>query len=131
MAITFKIGWNIEVKKYANKYGPYEAFLSSFDENAINKALFDAKNKFVDQWVNKFIDSAMDPFDKKNVVTVEQGTHQTENMQGGGFCLHFTGRDTYGFALHFYIDQQANGLPRIFEITYMDKGRPVFCKRVN
>lgn len=131
MAITFKSGWNQEIKSYANKYGTYQAFLSSFDENAINRAVFDAKNRFIDPWVNKFIDSAMDPFDKKNVVTVEQGTHQTENRGGNGFCLHFTGRDTYGYALHFYVDQQSSGLPRIFEITYMDKGQPVSCKRTN
>jgi hypothetical protein len=52
-----------------------------------------------------------------------------ETTKGGGFCLHFTGRDTYGFAFHFYIDQQQNGTPRIFEITYMDRGRLVSRKR--
>ena len=131
MAITFKPGWNLQIRSYASKYGPYQAFLSSFDENTINRALFDSRNKFVDPWVNKFIDAAMDPFDKKSVVTVEQGSHQAENLSGGGFCLHFTGRDTDGYAFHFYINQQQNGMPRIFEITYMDKGRLVSCKRAN
>jgi hypothetical protein len=96
MAITYKSGWNAQITSYANKYGPYQAFLSSFDENTLNRALSDAKNKFIDPWVNRFIDAAMDPFNKKSVVTVEQGAHQTEDTGGGGFCLHFTGRDQDG-----------------------------------
>ena len=127
MAINFKPGWNVQIKSYASKYGPYQAFLNSFDENAINRALFDAKNKFADRWVNEFIGYAMDPFDKSHVVTLEQGTHQTEDTRGGGFCLHFTGRDTYGFAFHFYVHRQADGIPRIFKITYE---RMFTCNRV-
>jgi hypothetical protein len=129
MSIVFKPGWNLQIRSYARNYGEYQAFLSSFDQNSINRALFEAQNKFNDQWITKFIGYAMDPFDTQNVVTVEQGTHQVETTKGGGFCLHFTGRDTYGFAFHFYIDQQQNGTPRIFEITYMDRGRLVSRKR--
>ena len=131
MAITYKPGWNVQIRSYSNKYGPYQAFLSSFDENTLNRALSDARHKFNDSWVNRFIDAAMDPFDKKSVVTVEQGAHQTEDTRGGGFCLHFTGRDQDGYAFHFYVNQQKNGSPRIFEITYMDKGKLVSCKSVN
>lgn len=121
--IKYKPGWNLEIRSYANRFGAYQAFLSSFDENSINKAIFDAKGHFADQWIREFIDIAMDPFSPK-VVTVEQGTHQAENMRAGGFCLHFTGRDHFGYAFHFYVKQLPTGLPRIFEVTYMDRGRP-------
>lgn len=130
MAITFKPGWNREIISYASRYGQYRAFLSSFDEAAINRALFEARGKFNNQWAREFIKHAMDPFDQRNVVTIEQGTHQVEDTRGGGFCLHFTGRDTFGYAFHFYIDQKLDGKARIFEITYMDRGRLVSCKRL-
>jgi hypothetical protein len=128
VAITYKPLWNVEIQRYANKYGPYQAFLSAFNEVAINRAIFEAKGHFNDPWVKEFIDVAMDPFSKK-IVTVEQGTHQTEDTVGGGYCLHFTGRDQYGYAMHFYIQQSRTGQPQIIEITYMENGAPKSIKR--
>ena len=129
MVIKYKTGWNMEILRYANQFGPYQGFLNSFDENAISKALFDAKGHFNDHWCKVFIDVAMDPFSSQTV-TIEQGAHQAENMRGGGFCLHFTGRDQDGYAFHFYIDQTHTGQARVFEITYMENGRPKSIKRV-
>jgi len=129
MAIVFKPQWNQEIKSYAQKFGPYQAYLSSFTDYSISRALFEAAGHFNDPWVRNFIKYAMDPFDKAHVVTVEQGTHQAEDTTGKGFCLHFTGRDADGYALHFYLDQNQDGKPRIFEITYMDHGRPVSIYR--
>ncbi|MHC2068791.1 hypothetical protein ACYFX5_15090 [Bremerella sp. T1] len=119
MALKFKPGWNTELKKYADKYGEYQAFLDSFDEAGIAKALFDAKNRFNHPWCQSLIDVSMDPFSRR-VFTIEQGAHQTENMRAGGFCLHFTGRDDKGSAFHFYVKQKDNGLPEIFEMSFKD-----------
>ncbi len=127
--ITYKHGWRTQLTQYAIKYGQYQAFLSSFDENAINRALFDASNHFKDDWIQEFIAIAMDPFDSRKV-TVEQGTHQTENLNGGGFCLHFTGRDWYNTAYHFYVKQRKTGEAYIFEVSYSYRGQIYSVKRI-
>ena len=126
--LKFKPGWNSEIAKYVHQFGPYKAFLMTLNEAAISKALFDTSGHFNNQWVRELVKIAMDPFDRHEVV-IEQGTHQAENLRSGGFCLHFTGRDTYGFAFHFYIRQKMTGQAEIFEITYSDKGRIVSVNR--
>lgn len=119
MPLKFKPGWNMELRRYATRFGDYQAFLSSFDENSIRAALFGAQGRFNHNWVRDFIKIAMDPFSTADV-WVEQGTHQEENLRAGGFCLHFTGRDQYGDAFHFYIKQDNAGRPIIFEITFRE-----------
>lgn len=128
--LDFKKGWNLEIQKYASKYGHYAAYLESFDSKAIISALWDAKDHYHDQWTTKFFKNAQDIHDSAHVVTIEQGTHQPEDQIGGGFILHFTGRDADGVAFHFYIKQRQNGDPYIFEITYMDNGHLVRCQYV-
>ena len=123
--LDFKNGWNIQIHKYANKYGNYQVYLSCFDSHSIISAIWNAKGYFSDKWVKNLFTIATDIHDKKNVVTIEQGTHQPEATPSGygyGFCLHFTGRDPDGYAFHFYITQKLNSQPFIFRITYMENG---------
>jgi hypothetical protein len=78
-------------------------------------------------WVKQFIKDAKDIENKVRVVTIEQGTHQPEDLPSGGFTLHFTGRDADQVAFHFYVKQLPTGALRIFEITYMDNGKKIPC----
>lgn len=121
MALKFKPGWNLELRRYALQYGDYQAFLNSFNEAAIARALFDAQGRFPHPWCQSLIAVSMDPFSRREF-TVEQGSHQTENLRSGGFCLHFTGRDDNGHAFHFYVKQKENGLPEIFEMSFKERG---------
>jgi len=65
MAIQYKAGWNTEIHRYAVRYGPYAAFLQSFNENAVNAALHDATGHFHDHWCQEFIRIAMDRMTKR------------------------------------------------------------------
>lgn len=121
MPLTFKPGWDREKTSYANKFGTYQGFLDAFREVDIRRMIFDARNKYSHQWVKDFIRIANDPFSRENI-QLEQGTHQTENLRGGGYTIHFTGRDHYGLAFHFYVKQQQNGTPYIFEISFSERG---------
>lgn len=126
MPLNFSPGWDREKSRYAANYGDYQAFLDSFKETDIRRMIFDARLKYSHQWVKDFIRIANDPFSRERI-TLEQGTHQVENLQNGGFTIHFTGRDHYGLAYHFYVKQYfnknvptdpANGKPYIFEISF-------------
>jgi hypothetical protein len=128
--IKYASGWNSEIASYANRFGSYKAFLESFDENSINVALCKAQSSFSDNWVKDLTKIAMDPFDNRTI-WIEQGTHQAENLRSGGFCLHFTGRDNYGLAFHFYVKQALNGVPEIFEITFKRNGNFVSVYKFN
>lgn len=95
------------------------AFANQFDENAILKTISYAKTKFSrDVGCKNFIDIAMDPFNRKEVV-IEQGAHQPENVATGGFKLHFTGRGNGGFAFHFCVIQNNVGRLVVIEMSYM------------
>jgi hypothetical protein len=123
--LTFNQGWNTEIQSYANRYGPYKAYLETFDTNNIISALWDATGHFNDNWVRKLLMDAQDIHDEINIVTIEQGTHQPED-HNNGFKLHFTGRDADGVAFHFYVTQ-ANNQPHICSITYKENGQIVTC----
>jgi hypothetical protein len=125
--LEFKDGWNVEIRRYANKYGAYAGYLESFDSKSIIIALWGAEGHFQDKWAKKFMNDARAIHDKTRVVTIEQGAHQPEDCVGGGFKLHFTGRDADGFAFHFYITQLPDGTPHIGEITYKDNGQLKSC----
>lgn len=116
--LKFKHAWDQELRNWLK--GANQAYVNQFNDNAILRAIADAKSGFsAYQWCNNFIDIAMDPFNPK-VVTIEQGTHQPEANKGGGFKLHFTGRDNAGYAFHFYVQQQPNGTLRVTEMSYVD-----------
>lgn len=127
MATIFKQGWDAEKGKYADKYGSYQAYLDCFDKNSILKALHDGIGHFAGQWVRNFLSIATDPYHDDDI-TIEQGTHQVEDTTGGGFCLHFTGRDNYGYAFHFYVVQDNGGALIITKITYYDGNLKTFLR---
>ncbi|WP_306350794.1 hypothetical protein [Flavobacterium sp. '19STA2R22 D10 B1'] len=124
MALTFKKGWNTAKPGYEKKYGQYQAFLDTLTETSIINAFKNARNHFSDHWVLEFIDIATSS-SRTERVTIEQGTHQPEDTRGGGFCLHFTGRDNYNYAFHFYIIQNLDGTPKIMEISYRENNQTV------
>lgn len=124
--IKYKPTWKTELRQWLAQSN--QAFINQFDENAINRAIAGARNHFPDKWCKEFIDISMDPFDTREV-TIEQGAHQPENTKGGGYKLHFTGRDQYGFAFHFYLKQILSGALEISEISYMDNGLKKFARR--
>lgn len=118
MALNFKPGWNIALAKYVSKYGSYQAFLDTLTPLLIEQAFSDANSHFTDPLAADFIRTVVALAD---VYTIEQGTHQAEDLPGGGFCLHFTGRNSANLAFHFYIIQNPDGTPKIIKITYYDK----------
>jgi len=113
MSLQFKAGWDDEKKNYVTKYGPYEAFLKSFDQGAVTKAILAATGSFSPLAQQMLTDA-------KNtggsVVTIEQGTHQAEDTSGGGFKLHFTLRHN-GKAFHCYVGQKNSGELYVTQIT--------------
>ncbi len=129
MATVFNKGWNTEKGKYAEKYGNYRGCLDCFDEGSILKALCESKGHFNGQWVQGFLTIACNPHNAEKV-TVEQVTRQAEGIVGGGLCLHFTGRDNYGFVFHFYVVREHSGKLKIFEISYFNNSLTSF-KRIN
>jgi len=124
MPLEFATNWNKERPNYVTKHGSYKAFLETLNESTIRQAFARADNQFSDYWVKEFIAIANNP-SSTQTVRIEQGSHQPENLSGGGFCLHFTGRDSDSYAFHFYVIQNSSGYPEIIEITYRDGGQTI------
>lgn len=119
MALNFKTGWDIALTKYVNKYGQYQAFLDTLTPLLIEQAFSDANSHFADPAAADFIRTVV--ASSTEAYTIEQGSHQVEDLPNGGFCLHFTGRNSANVAFHFYIVQNLDGTPKIIKITYFDK----------
>ncbi len=117
--VRFAPNWNVELRNWLRAAN--QTFVNQFNETAINHAIGTANGHFRDHWCQEFIKIASDPFDRR-VVTIEQGTHQPEDARGGGFKLHFTGRDNGGYAFHFYVRQLMTGALEITEMSYNDRG---------
>lgn len=117
--IRYSPSWNTELRNWLKTAN--QVFVNQFNENAINAAIGKAHGHFNDHWCQEFIKIACDPFDSR-VVTIEQGAHQPENARGGGFKLHFTGRDNGGYAFHFYVRQLPTGALEVTEMSYNDRG---------
>lgn len=127
MALNFRPGWNAAIPRTVARYGEYQAFLDTLTTSLIEQAFRDANTHFADPVAADFIRTAVTS--NTQVYTIEQGTHQPEDLVHGGFCLHFTGRNTANTAFHFYITQNQDGTPRIFEITYVSNGQIRSCTR--
>ena len=128
MALNFNPGWNAPIPRTVARHGEYQAFLDTLTTVLIEQAFSDANSHFADPLVADFIRTAV--ASSTQVYTIEQGTHQPEDLVHGGFCLHFTGRNSAGLAFHFYIVQNPNGTPKIFEVTYVNANRQIVsCKR--
>lgn len=131
--IVFQPTWNTELRaRYA---AVNQVFNNQFDENAVIKMIYDAKPHFNDRWCKEFISIASDPFERRSI-TIVKATHQPEDTAGGGYKVHFNGKDTYGFEFHFYVKQNFNSVTKqgsnyISEISYIENRVPrVFKRRV-
>jgi hypothetical protein len=118
MGVKFAANWKQADPYYTKKYGQYQAFLDSVNQQQIMQALWLAKGHFLKLPAAEILNDASSTQD----VTVEQGLHQTENLNSGGFTLHFTVRNSKGKAFHLYVAQRDNGSIYVQEITWGGKG---------
>jgi hypothetical protein len=123
MGIKFSADWKVANRNYVARFGEYQAFLDSFNQQQIMQALWSAAGHFSHPWVREILDDASSAQGTHDVI-VEQGTHQTEDLRSGGYTLHFTMRNDRGRAYHLYIKQRANGGLYINEVSWVDRGVP-------
>jgi len=123
MGIKFDPSWKVADPYYVRRFGQYQAFLDSVNQQQIMQALWLAAGHFNHPWVREILEDAGGPQGVHDII-VEQGVHQPENLRDGGFTLHFTIRNDRGRAYHLYIKQKNNGSIYIDEISFMDYGRP-------
>lgn len=123
MTIMFAQDWNIANPYYTRNYGYYQGFLDSIDENQIRNALVDAVDHFQNHVAMNFVNAA-NLNNPNNIVVVEQGVHQDEDLPTGGFTLHFTARYNQR-AYHLYVGQRNDGSTYIRRITWRENGQIV------
>jgi hypothetical protein len=93
-----------------------EAFLACFNETDMRSAVQRAVAKFKhDPEVNKLL---LDAIGTGVTITIDQGTHQAEDVATGGFMLHFDARRPDGKCFHLYVGQETNGLLKIISASY-------------
>ncbi|TMM54146.1 hypothetical protein [Sulfitobacter sabulilitoris] len=100
-------------------------FLTFFDETAVRNAVQRAVPKYnsadgtIKGLLNDMIGSA-------ETITIDQGTHQVEDQDSGGFKLHFDARPASGSpCFHLYVQQSKAGYLIISEVSYMNGGTRV------
>ncbi|ADW70955.1 hypothetical protein [Granulicella tundricola] len=127
MAIKFHPQWKIADPWYTQRYGSYQVFLDSVNQQQIMAALWAANGHFRGQpWVTEILQDAASTSQHSYDVTIEQGVHQPESYAGeDGFILHFTMRNSRGRAYHLYVKQKDNGALTINEISFMRNGAQV------
>lgn len=123
MGVQFAPNWKLADPYYTQRYGEYQDFLDSVNQQQVLQALWMAKGHFAHPWVREILDDASGPQGKHDVL-VEQGIHQVESLRSGGFTLHFTIRNDRGRAYHLYIGQNDKGTIYIKEISWVDRGLP-------
>jgi hypothetical protein len=97
-------------------------FLTLFDETSVRNCIQKANASFKhDPEVNALLALAIGT---QGTVTIDQGTHQDEDVDTGGFKLHFdVRRPSDNLCFHFYIGQNLDGTLKIIEISYMNNGK--------
>jgi hypothetical protein len=123
MGIVFAENWKTADPWYTTRYGSYQVFLDSVNQQQVMQALWLANGHFTHPWVREILLDAGAGQGTHDVI-VEQGIHQPENLKSGGFTLHFTIRNDRGRAYHMYIKQNNAGSIQIDEISWMDRGIP-------
>jgi beta-mannanase len=123
MPIQFRPGWNIANPYYTQHYGYYQGFLDSIDQNQIRNGLADAIGHFNNPVAQTLVNAA-NSNNPNNMVVVEQGVHQDEDLPTGGFTLHFTARYNQQ-AYHLYVGQRNNGSIYIRRITWRQNNQIV------
>lgn len=93
-----------------------QPFLACFGEADMRSAITSAVSKFKhDSEVNQLL---LDAVGKNVTITIDQGTHQAEDLASGGFMLHFDARRPDKKCFHLYIGQEMNGQLKIIEASY-------------
>lgn len=93
-----------------------EAFLACFSETDMRSAVNGALTKFKhDGEVNKLL---LDAVGTKVTITVDQGSHQAEDLSTGGFMLHFDARRPDNKCFHLYVGQETTGALKIISASY-------------
>lgn len=110
MAIQFAPGWD----EYKRRYADNQAYLDLFTEENVSAALW-RSDGYAGADLQALIDAAFK--NDNETVTIEQGPHQPEDEQGGGFTLHVTAR-WQGQACHLYLVQNSSGVLDITEATW-------------
>ena len=146
MSMTFTAGWNqpkinpvpllgpspsnkqIKNKAYVESNNQKRLdgaiFLTLFNETDVRGAVQKAQPKFnladgsVKTLLGDMIGSAVN-------IVVDQGTHQEEDVDTGGFKLHFDARRPDNKCFHLYVGQESSGELKIIEISFMNGGTKV------
>ncbi|WP_295391326.1 hypothetical protein [uncultured Thiodictyon sp.] len=121
MGILFDKDWKVADPTYSQRFGNYQVFLDSVNQQQVMLALWNAAGHFRHPWTREILDDAASPQGVHDVL-VEQGVHQPEDLRQGGFTLHFTMRNDRGRAYHFYVQQNNSGQLSIIEISFMERG---------
>lgn len=95
-----------------------KVFLTVFSKEEVLGALCRAHNKFTtDGAATALISAANSDTDS---VTLDQGTHQDEDVATGGYMLHFDLRRAGdGLCFHLYVAQNSSGGLVVTEVSYM------------
>ena len=94
-------------------------FLTLFGETDVRNAIQKGHSSFnnadgqVKDLLSKMIGSS-------ETITIDQGTHQEEDLVSGGFKLHFDARRPDNKCFHLYVAQNNDGTLKIIEISYMN-----------
>jgi hypothetical protein len=93
-----------------------QAFIACFNETDMRAAVQGAVSKFKhDGEVNQLI---MDAVGTGTTITIDQGTHQAEDVATGGFMLHFDARRPDKKCYHLYVGQETNGSLKVISASY-------------
>ncbi|MEX0885052.1 MAG: hypothetical protein WD009_01315 [Phycisphaeraceae bacterium] len=94
-----------------------QVYLGLFNETEVRNAIQRAQGKFQDPGVTQLL---LDAIGTAQQITIDQGTHQDEDLASGGFMLHFDARRPDGKCFHLYVGQNPDGTLKIIEISYMN-----------
>ena len=91
-------------------------FLACFNETDMRGAVQGGVTQFKhDPEVNKLLNDAIG---KSVTITIDQGSHQAEDLASGGFMLHFDARRPDRKCFHLYVGQESNGRLKIISASY-------------
>jgi hypothetical protein len=100
-------------------------FLEVFGETDMRNAIQMANSKFnnadgqIKSLLNNMIGSDV-------LITIDQGTHQAEDVASGGFKLHFDARrPSDNKCFHLYVGQENSGTLILTEVSYMNRAEGV------
>ena len=145
MSMTFTPGWNapklapvpVLGPNPSNKQVKNKTYVENNNQKRLDGAVY--LTLFAETDVRNAVQKAVARYKKEPAITtllndmigvpvaivVDQGTHQEEDRDSGGFKLHFDARRPDNKCFHLYVGQDNSGALDIIEISYLDpaKGR--------